>query len=96
MLQPYPDGISTRRTSAMVGLAHGRAIATTTGHLTESLWAKSGAVAISPVNELFENARLASSLLLDVKHRKQLGSAGRALYESKFDISNTVAALRGT
>jgi glycosyltransferase involved in cell wall biosynthesis len=95
MLQPYPDGISTRRTSAMVGLAHGRAIATTTGHLTESLWAKSGAVAISPVNELSENAGMVSSLLLDDKHRKQLGSAGRALYLSTFDISNTVTALRG-
>jgi len=94
MLQPYPDGISTRRTSAMVGLAHGRAVATTSGHLTESLWAASGAVAISPVNQPLENARLASSLLLDAKHRQQLGSAGRALYRSKFDISNTIAALR--
>ena len=24
MLQPYPDGISSRRTSAMVALSHGR------------------------------------------------------------------------
>ncbi len=95
MLQPYPDGISTRRTSAMVGLAHGRALATTSGHLTESLWAESGAVAISPVNEPLENAGLVSHLLLDAKHRQQLGSAGRALYRSKFDISHTVAALRG-
>jgi glycosyltransferase involved in cell wall biosynthesis len=95
MLQPYPDGISTRRTSAMVALAHGRAVATTLGHLTESLWAESGAVAISPVSEPLENVRLVSHLLLDGKHRKQLGSAGRALYRSKFDISHTVAALRG-
>ncbi len=94
MLQPYPDGISTRRTSAMVALAHGRALATTSGHLTESLWAESGAVAISPLNEPLENARLASSILLDAPHRQQLGSAGRALYRSQFDISNTVAALR--
>jgi glycosyltransferase involved in cell wall biosynthesis len=94
MLQPYPDGISTRRTSTMVGLAHGRAIVTTSGHLTESLWAESEAVAISPVNEPLENAGLVSHLLLDPKHRQQLGSAGRALYRSKFDISHTVAALR--
>src|SRR5439155_481768 len=29
MLQPYPDGISTRRTSAMVALAHARPLVTT-------------------------------------------------------------------
>ena len=95
LLQPYPDGISTRRTSAMAGLAHGRALATTSGHLTEPLWAESGAVAISPVNEPLENAGLVSHLLLDPTRRKQLGAAGRALYRSKFDISHTVAALRG-
>jgi len=94
MLQPYPDGISTRRTTAMVALAHGRALATTSGHLTESLWAESGAVAISPVNEPLESAGLAGRLLLDPTRRKQLGAAGRALYRSKFDISHTVAALR--
>ncbi len=59
MLQPYPDGISTRRTTAMVALAHGRALATTSGHLTESLWAESGAVSISPVNQPLENVSLA-------------------------------------
>jgi glycosyltransferase involved in cell wall biosynthesis len=47
MIQPYPDGISSRRTSAMAGLSHGLAIVTTTGHNTESFWAESGAVAIS-------------------------------------------------
>jgi glycosyltransferase involved in cell wall biosynthesis len=94
MLQPYPDGISTRRTSAMVGLAHGRAVATTSGHLTEPLWAESGAVAISPVNEPLKNAALVSHLLLDPKHREQLGAAGRALYRSKFYLSHNVAALR--
>ena len=94
MLQPYPDGISTRRTTAMVGLAHGRALVTTSGHLTEPLWAESGAVAISPVNKPPENASLVSHLLLDATHRQQLAAAGRALYRSKFDINNTVAALR--
>ena len=78
----------------MVALAHGRALATTSGHMTESLWAESGAVAISPVNEPLESVSLAVGLLLDATHRGQLGAAGRALYRSQFDISNTVAALR--
>ena len=39
MLQPYPDGVSTRRTSAMAALAHERALVTTSGALTEAFWA---------------------------------------------------------
>ena len=48
MLQPYPDGITTRRTSAMAGLAHGRPVVTTAGVLTEPLWAASRAVELAP------------------------------------------------
>ena len=40
LVQPYPDGISSRRTSAMAGLALGVPVVTTTGHLTEPLWAE--------------------------------------------------------
>ena len=35
LMQPYPDGITVRRTSAMAALARGRAVVTTTGHLAE-------------------------------------------------------------
>ena len=43
LIQPYPDGISSRRTSAMAGLALGIPVITTTGSLTESLWAETRA-----------------------------------------------------
>ena len=46
LVQPYPDGISSRRTSAMAGLALGVPVVTTTGHLTEPLWAESGCVSL--------------------------------------------------
>jgi len=39
LIQPYLDGVSTRRTSFMAGLAHGRAIVTNHGRATEPLWA---------------------------------------------------------
>ena len=39
-VQPYPDGITSRRTSAMACLSRARPVVTTTGHLTEPLWAE--------------------------------------------------------
>ena len=37
-VQPYPDGVTARRTTTTALLVHGRAIVTTDGHLTESFW----------------------------------------------------------
>ena len=44
LLQPYPDGVSARRSTAVSLLAHGAAVVTTRGPLSEGLWAESGAV----------------------------------------------------
>jgi len=43
-VQPYPDGITSRRTSAMACLSRGRPVVTTSGRLTEPLWAETRAV----------------------------------------------------
>ena len=51
MVQPYPDGISSRRTSAMAGLALGIPVITTTGSLTEPLWAETRAVSLVTVDD---------------------------------------------
>jgi glycosyltransferase involved in cell wall biosynthesis len=94
MLQPYPDGISTRRASAMAGLAHGVPIASTAGHLTEPFWAASSAIVLSPVAKLDALASLAIGLLSDDGARSRLGSAGHKLYEDRFHVRHTVGALR--
>jgi hypothetical protein len=94
LLQPFPDGITTRRTSAMVGLAHGRAIVTNSGHLTEPLWSERCAVAIAPANDVASSAALARDLLGDTARREQLAKSGATLYADKFDICHTIATLR--
>ena len=47
LLQPYPEGITARRTTAMAGLAHGVPMVSSSGPLTEDFWADSGAVALA-------------------------------------------------
>ena len=95
MLQPYPDGISSRRTSAMVGLSHGRAIVTTSGWLTEPLWAEARAVVLGPVDDPHALAVATATILFDVSQREEIGRRGAALYDARFDLRHAVAALRG-
>ncbi len=91
MLQPYPDGLSSRRTSLMNVLAHGIAVVSNSGHLTEDLWAKSSAVALAAPSH---SARECIRLLTDPASRSMLAEAGRKLYRSQFDWPVIVAKLR--
>jgi len=94
MLQPYPDGVSTRRTSAMAALAHERALVTTSGALTEAFWALDHAAILVPAAESAALATGVAVLLADPIRRTQLGSRALALYRSRFDVMHTVKALR--
>ena len=48
LVQPYPDGVTTRRTSVMAGLANGVPIVATDGALTEAVWRETGATTLVP------------------------------------------------
>lgn len=95
MLQPYHDGITTRRTSVMASLAHGRPIVTTFGHLTESFWAESDAVALCPVGDESALVTTTCRLLADATERELLGRLAHSLYGARFDLKHTIASLRG-
>lgn len=95
LIQPYPDGVSSRRGSVMAGLSHGLPIVTTAGYLTEALWAESGAVALAPAGDVPAMVELTERLLRDKTERNRLSAAAKALYEQHFDLGHTVAALRG-
>jgi len=91
VLQPYHDGISTRRTSAMAGVSLGRPIVTTEGHLSESLWRITDAVEIAAADEL---ATAVLGLLADPRRREALGKRAEELYRSHFAVEHTIRALR--
>jgi glycosyltransferase involved in cell wall biosynthesis len=92
LVQPYPDGVTTRRTSVMAGLANGRPVLTVDGPLTEAIWRDSGAVACAR-GDPAALADMAHRLLHDGAAREALGAQGLATYESCFALRHTVAAL---
>jgi glycosyltransferase involved in cell wall biosynthesis len=94
MVQPYPDGINGRQTSAMAALAHGLSVVTTSGRLTEPFWRDSQAVALAPVGGLDRMSDLACALLANERERRNVAVAGRELYARRFDLQHTIAALR--
>jgi glycosyltransferase involved in cell wall biosynthesis len=94
LIQPYPDGVSSRRSSVMAGLAHGRPIVTNVGPLTEPLWAESGAVILVPVEDTPAMVEAIRRLLMGENEKKRVGTVARTLYQEKFDVRHTIAALR--
>jgi glycosyltransferase involved in cell wall biosynthesis len=92
VLLPYHDGASGRRTTLMATLANGVPAVTTIGANSEPFWAD-GAVAAAPAGDSDRLARLALDLLDRPDRLAELGRAGRRLYEDRFAIRHTVAAL---
>lgn len=93
LVQPYPDGISSRRTTAMAALRLGVPLIVTRGHLTETFWNETRAVRIRDVHRFGDMAGDVREVLRDDEARARLASAGRELYARMFDVNLTVAAL---
>jgi glycosyltransferase involved in cell wall biosynthesis len=94
LVQPYLDGVSSRRTSAMAGLSHGKPVITTTGPATEPLWAESRAVALVPLETPSAFVESIKRLSADENERVRMGNAARHLYQERFDIAHVIARLR--
>jgi glycosyltransferase involved in cell wall biosynthesis len=94
LLQPFPDGASSRRTSLMAGLAIGAPVLTTEGPLSEPLWRESGAVCLVEARAGSAFREAAERLLRDSALRASLGARARETYRERFAVEHTIARLR--
>lgn len=96
LCQPYPDGVTTRRTSVMAGLHNGIATVSTLGPLTEDVWRESGAVVLVPQGDNDTAVAQLRRLLDDRAAQKTQAERGRDAYERHFAMDLTVDRLRAT
>jgi glycosyltransferase involved in cell wall biosynthesis len=95
LLQPYPDGVTSRRTTAMAGLFARVPVVTTHGKLTERFWRDEMPVKLASVGDVRAIVHHVLQLLADPVERRRQADAGREVYDRWFDVRHTVAALAG-
>jgi glycosyltransferase involved in cell wall biosynthesis len=94
MLQPYPDGITGRRGTAMASLSLGKAMVTTEGHLSEEFWRMGGVVRLESVRDSEGLANGVGALLDDPAERQRLGREAKEFYQRNFSIERIVDKFR--
>ncbi len=93
MLQPYPDGISTRRGTAMTALALGLPVVSNLGRLSEPFWAAARPIALAASSHPDDLAFSTLELLGNSERRSELARRARSVYQARFDIRHTISAL---
>jgi glycosyltransferase involved in cell wall biosynthesis len=96
MIQPYPDGVTTRRGTLMASLNHEKAIVTTAVPGTDPIWIESNAVALALAGDADAFVNLVNELCANADQRARLARAAATLYRDRFDIIHTITALRLT
>jgi glycosyltransferase involved in cell wall biosynthesis len=92
LMQPYPDGVSGRRTTTISALEHAVPVATTVGWLSEPFWSEAPAVETVPATAA---ATLPAALLrlLEPARNAAARAGAVALYRERFDPARTLKAL---
>ena len=94
MIQPFPDGINARHTSALASLALGVPVVTNSGPHTEAFWRDSDAVALASAPDGVRVGEAAVDLLQDSSRRAHLADQALKLYDRLFDVRHAISALR--
>jgi glycosyltransferase involved in cell wall biosynthesis len=92
LVQPYPEGVTTRRSSLIASLALGSAVVTNHGALTEPFWHGRPGVVVAP--SLGAMSREVDRLERDRDARSALRDAAGLTYDRNFAPRRTADALR--
>lgn len=93
MFQPYPDGITTRRSSAMAALANGKPVLSNDGPETENLWRTCGGIHLL---DMLNPAVIAEQLNKFAENPDKIRSScqlAAAFYKTNFSVDRTVEAI---
>ncbi|MFO0907013.1 MAG: hypothetical protein U0794_01385 [Isosphaeraceae bacterium] len=93
MLQPFPEGVTTRRTTLMACLAHARPVVTSLGPKSDPFWKDCLAVVLTPAGDAPALAREGLALIQDPAARARLGATAVSVYEAHFSIDRAISAL---
>lgn len=95
LFQPFMDGISSRRTSAMAGLANGVPLVSNLGSYSESLWLGSDGVRLAPDPDSDHLVACTEQVLsLPQAEREAMGRQAANLYRQRFSLDQTLFKLR--
>jgi glycosyltransferase involved in cell wall biosynthesis len=96
LVQPYPDGATSRRTSLMAALACGVPTVTTLGPLSEPLWQSAAdALELAPADNRADIVARCLHLTTAPARRAAMGTAARAFYDRNFSIDRTLRIVAG-
>lgn len=95
ILQPYPDGISSRRTTVMAGMAIGVNIVSNLGALSEELWSDEVGVTLAPrPDSALLALKTTEFLQLPPLVRAERARQASEFYSRTFALEHTITKLR--
>jgi glycosyltransferase involved in cell wall biosynthesis len=94
LVQPFIDGVSSRRTSLMAGLALGLPIVTNAGPLTDPVWKNCKAVVLTPSPSSGDFSHAVENLLGQGNGLSELHRQAAFFYQRNFALSRTIQILR--
>ena len=94
LYQPFPDGITSRRSSVMAGLALGQPIVSNSGPLTEPVWSDRQLVVLTERGNAAAATAAAKKWSVDSLERTALMKRAQEGYARLFSVERTVNAMR--